>query len=190
MKRLLNAALLAAMLGMAPSAGAQEVVDFEGIPNFTLLTTEGGIDWSLGFWTSYCLTQPPYNPSSGSCRAYSSDSGFVTSFGFLGGPAQFGGAFFAGVSQDIYFNMYLNNALVGWSSTVVSSATPTFLNSGYGGLVDRVSVHSTGGNAFWVMDDVTYQTVSVPEPTTWMLMLTGVFGLGLVAWRRKREETA
>lgn len=32
--------------------------------------------------------------------------------------------------------------------------------------------------------------VSVPEPGTWLLLLTGMFGLGLVAWRRWEEEAA
>lgn len=32
--------------------------------------------------------------------------------------------------------------------------------------------------------------VSVPEPSTWMLMLTGILGLGFVGWRRREETLA
>ena len=37
-------------------------------------------------------------------------------------------------------------------------------------------------------DDEACRAVSVPEPSTYLLMLTGIMGLGFVAWRRRGVE--
>ena len=32
--------------------------------------------------------------------------------------------------------------------------------------------------------------VVVPEPSTWLMMATGLLGIGIVAWRRRKEDQA
>jgi len=74
-----------------------------------------------------------------------------------------------------------------WTSDTLSpTGTPQFLASGYNGLVETVDVVSPAPD-FYVMDDVTYHSGgggTVPEPSSWMLLGTGVMALG-GAVRRK-----
>ena len=53
--------------------------------------------------------------------------------------------------------------------------TPTWLASGYSGMVDTVGVNSAA-NDFYVMDDFTYNGTTTPEPGTLALLATGAFG--------------
>jgi hypothetical protein len=66
------------------------------------------------------------------------------------------------------------------------SDTPTFLSSGYDGIVDTVIV-SSGDPSFVSMDDFTF-TQPVPEPETYALMLAGLGVVSFVA--RRRNKTA
>lgn len=46
---------------------------------------------------------------------------------------------------------------------------------------------TTGMNDVFLIDDVTYATSAVvPEPSTWLLCLSGLIALGVVRWKRRR----
>ncbi len=147
----------------------------------------GGINWG-GVWTYYGAAQFPYTPESDPNRIYAPFTGVPSeaTFSFVT-PEIFDGAFFSGdASAPIYFNLYdsLGNLL--WTSaTLDPSSTPTFLSSGFSGLVSKVGVYSVT-DQLWVMDNVTYETstVSTPEPASLALLVTGL--LGLAGFKRKK----
>ena len=95
---------------------------------------------------------------------------------------RFDGAYFAGIeSSTVTFQLYNSGSLVATSGTLIPSSTPTFLASGYIGLVDEVRVVS---DAFRAMDNVTYNTdiETVPEPST--ILGLGLLGLGAFCQRK------
>ena len=97
---------------------------------------------------------------------------------------RFDGAYFAG-EAPVTFELYNSGSLVATSGTLTSSSTPTFLASGYAGLVDEVRVVS---NTFRVMDNVTYNTdtETVPEPST--ILGLGLLGFGAFCHRQLSQE--
>jgi hypothetical protein len=179
MKSKLTAALLgAAALVFAGSANAT-VVNFDDLSSFGLVSDGyGGITWN-GQWTHFEADQFPYTPASPDQRIYDKeDAGFS-----FAAPVAFDGAFFSGYDYaTVHFVLKLAGVTVATSGSLVPSSTPTFLSSGYSGLVDEVQVVSPWPN-FFVMDDVTFN--SVPEPATWTLMIGG-FGLVGAVLRRRR----
>ena len=76
-------------------------------------------------------------------------SSYVSGYGGNGGTAFI---LFDGLTQ------------VWTSATLVQSSTPTFLASGYSGLVTSVEV--AGYNGYYVLDNVTYSTGAIPEAGT------------------------
>ena len=95
---------------------------------------------------------------------------------------RFDGAYFAGFSTAT-FQLYNSGSLVATSGTLIPSSTPTFLASGYTGLVDEVRV-SQASVGYIVMDNVTYNTdiETVPEPST--ILGLGLLGLGAFCQRK------
>jgi len=149
----------------------------------------GGIDWG-GNWTYYGFSQTPYTPDSAPNRVYTPATGKGEyTFSFLT-PEVFDGAFFSGfASAAVNFNLYDSVGNLLWtSSTLDPSSTPTFLSSGFSGLVSKVGVFSSS-NDFYTMDDVTYETATAttatPEPGTMLLLATGILGLAGIKKSRK-----
>ena len=185
MKRLLSSlALAAASLAVAPLASAT-VLTFDDITSDDFVSANyGGLDWSAGDWFAFAGEQAPFTPHSGSVRITSGfgDPDAATAIG-LGAGKAFQGAWFAGYEDvSVTFELYEHGALVATSSTLATSATPTWLASGYGGLVDEVIVSSADQGGF-VMDDLTF-SAAVPEPASTALMACGLLALVVVARRR------
>lgn len=191
MRKLTVIFTMALLFAVAAPLTAQTVIDFESVavcdnarPNMGVYA---GIDF-LSQWTCYDSPQPPFNPASGTNRIYAVDgtanaaSGF---FDFVGGAGTFYGAYMAG-SAEVMFRMFLTGSLVATSSTLLTTGTPTYLSSGYGGAVDRVEVVGTDVN--WVLDDLTVDVV--PEPMSVILLSTGLLGIAGVAYRRRRDDEA
>jgi len=146
-----------------------------------------------------CFTQPTtlFNPKSGVARVFPVDNtgDVIASASFkFDAPVTFGGAWFAGYSTVNYLLSYLGNT-VGPSNSLSLTSTPTYLASGYAGLVDRVTVTGsvvTQGQIAdaWVMDDVTYTvpTTTVPEPGAFSLASAGLLIIGGLAFQQRRKK--
>jgi hypothetical protein len=148
----------------------------------------GGWGWAHNIGV-YGTVQDPYNPHTPPNRAlFNFDQccdyaeSLVTS---NIGPVTFQGAWFAGVQGlggPIFFNLYLGGNLVATSGSLDPTNVPTFLDSGYNGLVDAVGIVGTEG--FFVMDDFTFSGGGVPEPGTLLMFASGVAALGGVVRRK------
>ena len=81
------------------------------------------------------------------------------------------------------FELYNAGALVATSATIAVHGTPTWLASGYSGLVDEVRINTSNG--CYVCDNVTYG--AIPEPESWALTIAG---FGIVGFAMRRRATA
>jgi hypothetical protein len=185
MKRTLSSlALCLAGLAAAPFASAT-VLTFDDItPDDFVSANYGGLDWSAADWFAFGGEQAPFTPHSGSVRVASDpDAADLDTAVGMGTGKTFQGAWFAGYTDSsVTFKLYEHGQLVATSSTLVISATPTWLGSGYAGLVDEVVVASAAQGGF-VMDDFTFAQ-AVPEPATTALMAAGLLAVAVAARRR------
>lgn len=140
-----------------------------------------GVNWDPE-WFYWSWDNDPYNPSSPSTRISSWNYGGWIDFSPLGTPVIFEGAYLSGYDiTEVHFEGYLDGNLVGTSSALLPSSTPTFLAANFGSPVDYVNVVSTSYD-FFALDDVTFQQVPAPGA-----LLLGSLGLGCVSWLRRRR---
>ena len=186
MKRLLTSLALAfASLVAAPMASAT-VLTFDDLPDGGVPANYGGLDWSAGDWSAFSGEQAPFTAHSGDSRITTGfdDADALATIG-LGDGKTFQGAWFSGFEDvSVTFELYEHGVQVATSSTLATSATPTWLASGYAGLVDTVVVASADQGASWVLDDLTF-AAAVPEPGSTALMAGGLLVLAVVARRRR-----
>ena len=187
MNRLIPRLALALACACAAPFASATALTFDDISSDDLVAANyGGLDWSAGDWFAFGGEQAPFTPHSGNVRVTSGfgDPDSATAIG-LGDGKTFQGAWFAGYEDvSVTFKLYDHGTLVATSTTLGTSAAPTWLASGYTGLVDEVIVSSADQGA-WVMDDFTF-SAAVPEPATLALMASGLLVLAAAARRRRR----
>lgn len=82
------------------------------------------------------------------------------------------------------YTLYYHDAAV-FSAFVDADAQPSelyWLSSGYTGLIDKIEFH--GDYDGYAFDNLTYVTAAVPEPETYVLLLSGLVLVGGIARRR------
>lgn len=169
----------------AASAASATVLNFDDLDDGVVPLNYGGLDWSQAGWTAFSAPAEPYTAHSGAGRVATGfgaeDGASLISFGQ---SVIFEGAYFAGLEgAQLSFQLFSGGTLVYQSTQLDPSATPSFLASGYTGLVDAVRVSSANHGEF-VMDDLSF-TAAVPEPQSYALLLSGLAVVGWVARRRR-----
>ena len=173
-----------ALAASLPSAMAT-VLTFDDLDDGLVPLNYGGLDWSSAGWTVFSTPAAPYTAHSGNGRVtndfMANDASSTIRFA---NAAVFDGAYFSGLGGAVLsFQLMLNGQTIFTSASLDPSATPTFLASGYAGLVDAVVVTSANHGEF-VMDDFKF-TQPVPEPETYALLLPGLLIVGGMFRRRK-----
>jgi len=105
-------------------------------------------------------------------------------------PFYFDGAYMIALDDKsvLSFNGYLGGVLVGQSAAITLNYNDggTYLVSGFGDKpVDEIRVQ--GRQGFFAMDDFTYDVVPIPEPSTYLMMIAGLAGVGALARRKAKQ---
>jgi hypothetical protein len=184
--RVIAGCALCVAVPWAAAAGTPTVLSFDDVAHEGTLDADyGGLDWTQSSWLAFSGLQDPYTPHSGDWRVAtdfgSSDAQSTIRFST---PAVFDGAWFSGYGEaTVTMQLFLGNTLVATSATLAPTATPAFLASGYASAVDRL-VFLSPQQAYYAMDDFTFEAAAVPEPRSWALLAGG---LGVLAMLLRRS---
>ncbi|WP_326543229.1 PEP-CTERM sorting domain-containing protein [Pseudorhodoferax sp.] len=190
MHSILRGVLAGTALALCTSFASAAVLSFDDIAGpdgyETVPTNYGGVDWSSAGWSVLTFDEPSYPARSGAGRVttgFGSDDA-ASVIRFLA-PTVFNGAWFSGFGDvSVRFDLFAGGLLVASSETLMLSGTPTYLDAGWGGAIDAITV-SSNGHALFGMDDFSFEDVSeVPEPATLALVLAGL-GMAGIARRRR-----
>lgn len=181
MKRSLTGLALVAALAVPMQTQAQITGTYTAsgstgawLLNFTFQNnrTEGGVYYGFSFtaldatgaptgWTQMPPTVPMYCEGDTWGIANFCSTGNVYAYGIADGAS-----------------------LGGFTATYTGAALPTsgdFAGTGFW------HVGGEGLLSDWEQTTFSASNVSVPEPSTYLLMLTGILGMGFVAWRRREQ---
>jgi hypothetical protein len=203
---LLASACAASLLSLPISnAGAQtKVIGFEDLttdPNCSHACVVGpnysGMTWSTGYneWAVYtAVASPTLNrPSSGSLNAASDESSFI-SFSTPGEYFNFNSIFLSeflrgsetgGANPDFNVGVwgYRDGVVVDQTSFALSTSTMTQYDLGWSEL-DRVMIGGARGRI--LADDISI--TATPEPSTMLMVGTGLMGLVGIVRRRSKSK--
>lgn len=202
MKKLFATALAIGFLGVAAQTNAA-ILDFEDLAPYPYaLISDGyhGFNWASGSGDIAVINGPAYLPGSGYDNG--SVSGVNAAFNWYGaspsnidlagpGTFDFNGAFFTSAwdFQSVSFQGFNNSILIYNSAPyAINTVTPLWIGLNWTG-IDQLTIANTGYQ--WVMDDFTYNTQNIPatpEPSTLLLLASGLGGLAFMRRFRKRES--
>ncbi len=187
-------------------AGQSLTLDFEAglTGGWTKLTDfdpgYGGFTWDENLWLfheSQMLSSygAPHYPSSDEALVVLASPPTVTVE--TNSPIELNGAYFAAMygysypsslsAKTITIHGYLGGSHVGSASTPISHYSFTYLPVNFASPIDSFTITGSGGlynYQYWIMDDLEY----VPEPTTALLLATGLLGLTVAGRRRDQAR--
>jgi choice-of-anchor A domain-containing protein len=103
-----------------------------------------------------------------------------------------GGVNFNGVQQDALFNFYGSSStdvtLGVWGASILAPFAAVTIDSNINGFVYADSFTSNGGEVHNYGYTGALPPTTVPEPSTWAMMLAGFAGLAYVGFRRSRKQ--
>lgn len=180
--RTFHKVLILALIVFSPLS-ASTVLTFDDIvvpSQFAVVelpTNYGGISWGAEFGV-FSRNQFPYGPRSAPNSVVTDrlpNQGTLPTFRFLS-PVVFEGVWVSG-SDIVSLILMFEGAPVAYSPSVNTSYPATYLATGYSGLVDSVSIIGTNGG--YALDNLTFTSASVPEPSSTMLLSIPILALVL-----------
>jgi hypothetical protein len=191
--------------GVTAGVAIADVLTFDDVSTTSSVVTipngYGGFDWG-----NFFVIKDTFHPGSGYDKG--TVSGDYTAFNGYGNQSLVRNGVFD--FNSTYLTAAWNNGLgitaeglsggsLLYSSTVTVDTTgPTLFTFNFVG-IDELRFTSFGGTnaglggggTHFVMDNFTFNEVAQnPEPSTWMLLSTGLVGLLGYGWRRKQREVA
>lgn len=181
--------LLATAMGVASTANARTVVDFEGIDSAGLVDGYGYGGLSGGEFVGQLSGYSPYEPHApelGDSRLHAWGDGALR---FDQAPVIFEGMHYIswGSDTNVSFSLYYQDRLVHSEPLDLSNQPQNiyWLASGYSGLVDKILLHRQGSDGFLV-DNLTYSTAA-PAPLPGAIWLFGGGLAGLLSYAKRRK---
>ncbi len=98
---------------------------------------------------------------------------------------KFGVSFQDQTNQDFTFSFFLNDELLGEMTVAVGSTVTDLFAFQTSFWFDKVVIDGSHGTDGWGIDNITLEASAIPEPSSWLLLITAAMGLAL--WHRRRR---